>query len=116
MKKLAFLTGICLMALLLPVLAFGLTPYATCDPQPNVVQYNLFIDGAQVATSEAVVDIETGLFYLWFDMKTLGLADGNYTLTATAESAWGESGLSNPCPFDVAIPANPPNLRVSLEP
>jgi len=112
MKKLLFLT---LMALLVPVLAFGLTPYATCDPQPNVVQYKLFIDGVHVATSEAVVDVETGLYYLWFDMKTLELAEGNYTLTATAESAWGESGLSNPYPFDVAIPTAPPNLRVSSE-
>lgn len=110
-----FLLGFCLVAMLLPALASGLSPMLTCDPQSDVVQYNIFVDGTKVATSEAVVDTESGLYYLWFNLRTLGLADGSYVATATAENLWEESGLSNPCPFDKATPANPLGLRVSGE-
>ena len=113
MKTITLILCFALMALLLPVLAFGLgPPMLTCDPQPNVVQYNIFIDGNKIATSEAIVDVESGLYYLWFDLKSLGLEDGTYTATATAENEWEESGLSNPCPFEKATPGNPQNLRL----
>lgn len=116
MKTIAFIIGFALMALLLPLLAFGLgPPMLTCDPQAHVVQYNILIDGNKVAISEAIIDVETGLYYLWFDLKSLGLVDGSYTATATAQNEWGESGLSNPCPFTKVVPDNPLGLRVSSE-
>jgi len=101
------------MLVLFPVFAFAAPVNITCDPQANVDEYNLFINGIKVATSEAIVDVETGLYYLLFDLKTLGLVDGNHIATATAVNEWGESALSNECPFTKVIPANPLNLRVS---
>jgi len=90
-------------------------PFLTCDPQADADEYNIFIDSSQVATSTAVLDVESGLYFLYFDMATLGLADGDYIATATAKNEWGESDLSNECPFTKVIPGSPPNLRVSSE-
>lgn len=114
MKTIAFITGICLMMLLLPVLAFS-GPFLTCDPQPHADSYNIFLGGNQIATSEAVLDTENGLYYLYFDLASLGLTDGDYIATATAQNEWGVSGLSNECPFTKVVPANPLGLRVSSE-
>ena len=100
------------------VLIFGVsTVFAapvilTCDPQANVDNYNIYLDGVKVTTSPAIVDIETGLYYLLFDLKTLNLADGAYIATATAVNQWGESALSNECPFTKVIPASPQNLHI----
>lgn len=103
-----------LIILLFPMFCFA-GPPLTCDPQANADRYNIFINGQKVATSDALLDVESGLYYLWFDMATLGLEDGDYVATATAENEWGESGLSNPCPFTKVVPGNPLNLRVSSE-
>ena len=103
-----------LMLVLFPVFCFA-GPPLTCDPQAHADRYNIFIDAQKVATSDAVLDVESGLYYLWFDMSTLGLADGDYIVTATAENEWGESDLSNEYPFTKVIPDSPPNLRVSSE-
>ena len=109
-------TLILIIALLLfPVFCFAAPVNITCDPQADVDEYNLFINGNQVATSTAIVDVESGLYYLLFDLKTLNLADGDYIATATAKNEWGESDLSNECPFTKVVPNNPLNLRVSLE-
>lgn len=111
MKKLFLIV----MLVLFPVFCFAVPVNITCDPQPNVDKYNIFINGNKVATSEAVLDVESGLYYLLFDLKTLNLADGDYVATATAQNEWGESELSNECPFTKVIPANPLNVRVSGE-
>ena len=117
MKKFfSFLFGLCLVVMLLPVLAFG-KPFLTCDPQPYADSYNVFLDGTLIATPASVLDVESGHYYLWLDLTTLGLADGSYVATATALNEWEEeSGLSNSCPFTKATPANPLGLRVSSEP
>ena len=111
---LSILIALC-MLVLSPVLCLAEPVIITCDPQADVDEYNLFIGGNLVATSAAVVDIETGLYYLLFDLKTLNLADGDYIATATAKNEWGESDLSNECPFTKVVPANPLNLHVSGE-
>lgn len=100
-----------LIFLLIPVFCFAF-PFLTCDPQADADEYNIFINANKVAESTAVVDIENGLYYLWFDMATLGLADGDYIATATAVNEWGESDLSNEYPFTKVIPASPLNLRI----
>ena len=110
MKKLILTISIVLM----PCLAFG-GPFLTCDSQADVDTYNIFLGGTKVATSDAVLDTESGFYYIWFDLATLGLADGDYIATATAKNEWGESGLSNPCPFTKIVPGNPLGLRVSSE-
>lgn len=104
-----------LILVLFPVFCFAVPVNITCDPQLNADEYNIFIGGNKVATSTAIVDIETGLYYLLFDLKTLNLADGAYIATATAVNKWGESDLSNECPFTKVIPNSPQNLRVSSE-
>jgi len=103
-----------LIILLFPVMCFATPVFLTCDPQANVDEYNIFLgpDHIQVATSVAIVDTESGLYYLMFDLKTLDLADGDYIATATAVNKWGESGLSNPCPFTKVVPSSPQNLRI----
>ncbi len=90
---------------------FAAPVYLTCDPQADVDTYNIFLDGVKVATSVAIVDVETGLYYLLFDLKTLNLVDGDYIATATAENEWEESALSNEYPFTKVIPGSPQNLR-----
>ena len=113
MKKLFFAL---IFALVFGVSAVFAAPVnITCDPQANAEWYNIYIDGNLVTTSTAIVDVESGLYYLLFDLKTLNLADGDYIATATAENKWGVSGISNPCPFTKATPANPLNLRVSSD-
>jgi len=110
-----------LLFILIFVLVFGVSTvfasqvYLTCDPQGDVDTYNIFLGGVKVAESLAIVDVESGLYYLMFDLVPLNLPDGDYIATATAENEWGESDLSNECPFTKAIPANPLNLRVSSE-
>ena len=99
-----------LVFLLIPVFCFA-APFLTCDPQPKVDEYNIFINGNKVTTSEALLDIESGLYYLYLDMATLNLVDGSYIATATAENEGWESALSNECPFTKAVPAPPQNLR-----
>jgi hypothetical protein len=103
-----------ILLLIFPVFCLAAPVNITCDPQANVEEYNLFINGIKVATSTAIVDVESGLYYLLFDLKTLGLVDGDHIATATAVNKWEESGLSNPCPFTKAIPANPKNLRLPV--
>ena len=100
------------MLVLFPVFCSASPVNITCDPQVGVENYNIFINGIKVATSEAIVDVDSGLYYLLFDLKTLGLVDGNHIATATAVNEWGESDLSNECPFTKVIPASPPNLRI----
>ena len=103
---------IAFLIVLMPCLVSA-KPFLICDPQANVVTYNVFLDDSQIATSDAVLDVDSGLYYLYFNLATLALADGDYIATATAENMWGESGLSNPYPFTKVVPSNPPNLRVS---
>ena len=111
MKKLIMI----LTLILFPMFCYAAPVYLTCDPQTNVDTYNIFLGGVKVAESPAIVDIETGLYYLMFDLVPLGLADGDYIATATAENEWGESDLSNEAPFTKVVPNPPPNLRASSE-
>ena len=56
MKAIAFLTGICLMALLLPVLAFGQTYYLVSDPNPGVTKVIVIINGVEQPGEDAALD------------------------------------------------------------
>jgi len=56
MKTIAFLIGICLMALLLPVLAFGQTYYLVSDPNPGVTKVIVIINGVEQPVEDAAVD------------------------------------------------------------
>jgi len=55
-KTIAFITGICLMALLLPVLAFGQTYYLISDPNPGVTQVIVLINGVEQSVEDAAID------------------------------------------------------------
>ena len=80
------------------------------DEEETTVQPT-FITRDYISTAQ--LDVTSGYYYLWFDLATLGLVDGGYIATATAQNEWGVSGLSNDCPFTKVVPNNPPNLRVS---
>lgn len=56
MKVIAFITAICLMVLLLPVLAFGQTYYLVSDPNPGVTKVIVSINGVEQPIEDAAVD------------------------------------------------------------
>jgi len=56
MKTIAFITGICLMALLLPALAFGQTYYLVSDPNPGVTKVIVLINGIEQPIEDAATD------------------------------------------------------------
>ena len=56
MKTIAFLIGICLMALLLPVWAFGQTYYLVSDPNPGVTKVIVSINGIEEPMEDAATD------------------------------------------------------------
>ena len=80
MKTIAFIT-VTLMALLLPVLAFG-APWLVCDPQAGVEQYGLEINGVEGAAFAAEADGS-----IRYDLA--GLVEDSYTVRAKAGNIWG---------------------------
>jgi len=108
MRTITLIIGFCLI---LPALAFG-NPFLTADPQTNVTQYRVVIDGIDKGLFPAK-DLGDGTVVLWYDLA--GLTDGPHTAQAAAKNVWGEGVLSAPFDFTKAIPAAPMGLRVSLE-
>jgi len=111
MKTIAFLTGVCLMALLLPVLAFG-NPFLVCDPQTDVTFYRVAIDGQEPIESPAQ-DLGDGTVRLYYDLDSIAV--GSHIVQVAAHNEWGCSNYSDPFDFTKAIPETPLNLRVSSE-
>ena len=56
MKTIAFIRGICLMALLLPVLAFGQSYYLVSDPNPGLTKVIVTINGVEQPIEDAAID------------------------------------------------------------
>jgi hypothetical protein len=112
MKTIAFIIGFCFMALLLPVLAFG-SPFLTCDPHPSCQQFRIYLDGTDMGITDGKVDIESGLYVIWYDLG--GISEGNHVAEAKAINIWGESAKSAPFDFTKEIPTSPLNLRVSSQ-
>jgi len=100
--------GFCLMALLLPALAFG-NPFLVCDPQAGVTEYVVETNGAESAAFTAEPDGS-----MKYDLA--GLPQGSYTVRAKAGNIWGWSGYSDPFDFNKAVPGTPTGLRVSSGP
>jgi len=108
MKTIAFITGICLMAFLLPVLAFS-APFLICNPNPGAEKIILEINGLEMPQFAAETDGS-----LKYDLA--GIAEGAFTVRAKAEfGVWGWSEYS--APFDFTKPSiqAPMGLRVSSE-
>jgi len=119
MKAIAFLTGICLMALLLPVLAFG-NPFLVCDPQSIVDSYGVILDG-QPEVLVSAEELGLGVGRLCYDLE--GIISGPHEVEVKACNVVGCSVYSffaftwdpeNP-PDPEKAPDNPMNLRVLLE-
>jgi len=102
MKKLAFVTGICLMALLVPVLAFGADlqwddPGAEWD---TIIGYTIYFSDASEDFNKSVLTDELvresgNVTYLDID-DNLNLHYGvEYTFYITAYNDANESGPSN---------------------
>ena len=108
MKTIAFITGFALMALLLPVLAFG-APWLVCDPNPGAIGVILEVNGIEFPEFPTETDGSLRQDLAGYDF-------GDYTVRAKANfGVWGWSEYS--APFDFLKPEirNPLNLRVSSE-
>ena len=106
MKTIAFITGICLMALLLPVLAFG-NPFLVCDPQAGVVFYDLETNSTVTEGIPAEPDGS-----IKFDLATMPVGQYTFKVRAIGQGGWPSDWS---LPLDATKPANPLNLRVSSE-
>jgi len=107
MKTMAFITSFALMALLLPVLAFG-NPFLVCDPQEGVTYYDLEINGTMTEGIPAEADGS-----IKYDLA--GITEGDYTVRARCYNLWEVSDWSLPLDFTKAVPGKPTSLRVSSE-
>ena len=105
MKTIAFIISICLMALLLPVLAFG-APFLICDPNPGAEKIILEINSVEMPEFAAETDGS-----LRYDLA--GIAEGDFTIRAKAGNIWGWSEYSVPFNFTKSLPQAPMGLRVS---
>lgn len=119
MKTIAFLTGICLMALLLSVPAFG-NPFLVCDPQSVVDSYGVILDGQPEVLVPAEV-LGLGVGRLCYDLQ--GIEPGAHEVEVKACNVVGCSVYvffdftwdpENPPPPE-RVPDSPMNLRVLLE-
>ena len=108
MKTIAFITGFALMALLLPVLAFG-APFLVCDPNPGATGIILEVNGVEMPefTAEADGSLKQDL---------AGYEVGDFTVRAKANfDSWGWSEYSVPFNFTKPALQSPLNLRASSQ-
>lgn len=119
MKTIAFLIGLCLMALLLPALALG-NPFLVSDPQSIVDSYGVILDGQPEVLVPAEV-LGLGVGRLCYDLQ--GIEPGPHEVEVKACNVVGCSVYSffaftwdpeNP-PSPEEPPGSPINLRVILE-
>lgn len=108
MKKLV----LTILMVLIPTFALA-GPFLTCDPQPNVTEYRVYLNAVDMGTSAAKLDTESGDYVLWYDLSSI--AEGSFSAEATAINEWGESAKSAPFGFTKALPGSPINVRVSSE-
>ena len=88
MKILAFVFGLCLVAS--TVLA---SPFIICDPQTNVDEYVVVIDGsAEIVSAQ---DLGDGTVRLHYDLGDI--AEGAHQVEIRAKNIWG---VSSPVPFE----------------
>ena len=120
MKRfIAFFVGFCLVALLLPVLAFG-NPFLVSDPQSVVDSYGVILDGqSEVLVSAEVLGLGVGR--LCYDLQ--GIEPGSHEIEVKACNVRGCSVYvffaftwdpENPPPPENP-PGSPTDLRVLLE-
>lgn len=89
-----------------PVLA---NPFLVCDPPTAgeaVTGYRLTLNGQLI---DVAVD-QTGEYGFKFDL--VAIQNGEYTVTAVARNAWGESESSLPFVFTKAGPLMPTGMSI----
>lgn len=102
-----------LFSALIFVLAFGVSvvfaaeAFLVCDPQTEIITYNLDIDGTVTNGISAQPD---GSFR--FDLAGMSVGAHVFKLQAKAQGGW-PSDWSDP--FNATKPVSPLNLRVSSE-
>lgn len=104
MKKLLFIS--LLLFALFPVTAFA-SPFLVCDPQAEITQYELEINGT--VTSGIVAEADGSIRH-----DLAGFEPGAYTFRARCADVsgwWSDWSI----PFDGMKPAAPFGLRVSSE-
>ena len=92
--------GIAIAILLLSIFVIWLaltygSPFLACDPQENVTEYVIDIDGEQHTTS----------YPMKFDLSII--SEGQHTIKAKASNMWGESDWSETLTCIKVIPGKP---------
>ena len=107
-----------LIALLLGTVTLEASPFLVCDPypgsgDPNLIPTTFEVTGvAGTPVSSPAFTNPDGTKILHYDLATL--ANGNYTVTATAVNVFGGASPSSaPFTFTKGVPAQPGGLRIS---
>lgn len=93
-------------------------PYIICDPQENVLNYDLRFDGVNHWTApvyEILEGPDAGKVMLKFDINLAGLSEGHHDVIIKAMNTYGESPPA-PFSFDLDIPDTPLNIRIESLP
>ena len=104
LKLLIFL--VLVITFLLPATSRA-APFLICDPQTEVTEYIIDINGTELSAFSAEADGS-----MRYDLQ--GLAEGSYTVKAKAGNLWGWSAFSDPFVFNVTIPLQPSNVKITL--
>jgi hypothetical protein len=79
-------------------------PFLVCDPQENVDEYVVTIDGVETVVPYATAGFDDGEFAVLMDLE--GIADGDHAVTVKAQNVWGESSTV-PFAFLRILPGEP---------
>lgn len=85
-------------------------PFLVCDPQTNVTQYVVTLDG--VTTTVDAFDLGDGTVMLKFDLA--GISNGNHDMSIKAKNIWEES-IAVPFVFNKQAPQTPSGIGLSAE-
>ena len=105
------LFSVCLVLAMATVVSAA--PFLVCDPQGGVDSYKLEFTNSsgQLIANPDVAPDATGLYGFKFDLGTLGLIQGNYTVRASGTNMWGTGNWSDVYQFTGGVPGTPQNLR-----
>jgi hypothetical protein len=103
MKRL--ILAFCLVLLSFAV-AFG-NPFLVCDPQTDVDEYVVTIDGVTTTEPYQEVVFSDGTYAVIKDLD--GIPDGTHNVSVKAKNMWGES-VSVPFVFSSVKPSSPSGI------
>jgi len=112
MKKISL--NLAIMVFMLCVILYAsmvhANPFLVCDPQTDVTEYRVIVDGSE--TIVQAVDLGNGTVRLEYDCA--GLIPGAHHFDVSARNLWGES---EQVPFDCVkvLPGNPSGIGLETK-